>query len=129
VALLFASAAYAFLPRRGSLTALMELHPVLLVLGVGVTATFGQLCLTRAFATGAPAKVSVVCLTQIVFALLLDMLWLGRPIPPVQTLVGVVLVITPTAWLMTRRKKGRRPPHPAPSTLTELHAEPVPSGR
>ena len=43
------------------------------MLGVGVTATFGQMCLTRAFTAGDPAKVSVICLTQVVFAFALHL--------------------------------------------------------
>src|SRR5206468_4977562 len=48
-----------------------------LLLGVGVTATLGQFCLTRAFTAGQPARVSVVCLAQIVFALGLDLAFGG----------------------------------------------------
>src|SRR5262249_17973617 len=43
----------------------------LLLAGVGLTATVGQLLLTRAFAAGSPARVSVVGLTQVAFALVL----------------------------------------------------------
>src|SRR5579871_1517293 len=73
-----------------------------MLLGVGVAATVGQLFLTKAFAAGPPAKVSVVGLTQIVFALALEML-LGKNALMPATLAGIFLVLAPTAWLMLRR--------------------------
>ena len=71
-----------------------------LLVGVGATATLGQLCLTRAFTRGEPAKVSVVGLTQIVFAMGLDLLFGGWPFNAA-TLAGIGLVVAPTAWVMT----------------------------
>jgi drug/metabolite transporter (DMT)-like permease len=55
--------------------------------------------LTKAFALGAPAKVSVVALTQIVFVMLFEILVSQRSFDPV-TLLGMSLVVAPTAWLM-----------------------------
>jgi drug/metabolite transporter (DMT)-like permease len=72
---------------------------LLLLLGVGVAATLGQVCVTRAFTLGQPARVSVVGLTQIVFALGLDLLFLGPSVQPM-TLAGIGLVLAPTAWMM-----------------------------
>ncbi|MFL5246079.1 MAG: DMT family transporter [Gemmataceae bacterium] len=74
-----------------------------MLLGVGVTATIGQLFLTKAFAAGPPAKVSIVALTQIVFALILDWLFLGRSFNAI-SLVGIGLVVAPTAWVLGYRK-------------------------
>ena len=81
------------------LVPLKDRTTLLLLLGVGVAATLGQVCVTRAFTSGQPARVSVVGLTQIVFALGLDFLFLG---PSVQsmTLAGIGLVLAPTAWMM-----------------------------
>jgi len=73
-----------------------------LLLGVGVSATMGQLFLTRAFASGAPARVSVVGLSQVVFAMILEMCLWGRS-PGLWSLSGMLLVTLPTAWLMLRR--------------------------
>jgi drug/metabolite transporter (DMT)-like permease len=72
------------------------------LLGVGVTATVGQWFLTKAFAAGPPAKVSLVGLTQIVFALALDAALENRAFRQ-STLVGIGLVMAPTAWLMAGR--------------------------
>jgi len=75
---------------------------VLMLLGVGLCASVGQLFLTKAFASGPPAKVSVVGLTQIVFAMALEMLLWRDSFTPA-TLLGMVLVLAPTAWLMVHR--------------------------
>lgn len=73
--------------------------------GMGVSALVGQLFLTLAFTTGAPAKVSVVGLTQIVFALGFGV-WLFDHRVNAVTLVGTALVIAPTAWLLTRPRSA-----------------------
>jgi drug/metabolite transporter (DMT)-like permease len=70
-----------------------------LLVGVGTTATVGQLCLTRAFTSGQPARVSIVGLTQIVFAMGLDVLFGGDPFN-LTTIAGIGLVVAPTAWVM-----------------------------
>jgi drug/metabolite transporter (DMT)-like permease len=74
----------------------------LLLLGVGATATVGQLFLTKAFTEGRPARVSVVGLSQVVFALGLDFL-LAEPNFTPSTLAGIGLVMVPTAWVMAGR--------------------------
>jgi drug/metabolite transporter (DMT)-like permease len=75
---------------------------VLLLVGVGVTATLGQMCLTRAFTSGVPARVSVVGLAQVVLVLGLDFLFEPRPFAPL-TVAGIALVMAPTAWVMAVR--------------------------
>jgi drug/metabolite transporter (DMT)-like permease len=75
---------------------------LLRLLGVGATATVGQFFLTRAFAAGPPAKVSLVGLTQILFAIGLDVLSRDRTFSP-QALLGIGLVMAPTAWVMAAR--------------------------
>jgi drug/metabolite transporter (DMT)-like permease len=72
---------------------------LLLLLGIGLTATAGQLFLTKAFTLGEPAKVSIVGLTQIVFAMALDFL-LGHLTFTPSTLAGMALVMAPTALVM-----------------------------
>ncbi len=84
----------------------------LLLLGVGLTATFGQVLLTRAFAAGSPARVSVVGLTQIVFALALDVVVFGHRVRP-EGLLGMALVVGPTVWLMAHREVLHGPDGPA----------------
>ena len=70
-----------------------------MLLGVGVCATIGQLFLTKAFAAGPPAKVSVVALSQVAFGMSFDAL-AGHHVPSPITGLGIVLVMAPTAWLL-----------------------------
>jgi drug/metabolite transporter (DMT)-like permease len=74
---------------------------LLLLGGVGVTATIGQWFLTKAFASGSPAKVSVVGLSQVVMAMVLDVVLFDRAFS-VPTLLGIVLIVVPTARLLAR---------------------------
>jgi drug/metabolite transporter (DMT)-like permease len=74
---------------------------VIMLVGVGVTATIGQLFLTKAFAEGMPAKVSVVGLTQVVFAIIFDAVIWQKTFNQI-TVIGIVLVLAPTAWLLGR---------------------------
>jgi drug/metabolite transporter (DMT)-like permease len=67
---------------------------VLELLGMGLSALVGQLFLTLAFSHGAPAKVSVVGLTQIVFTMALSRWLFDHPVNEL-ALVGTVLVIAP----------------------------------
>ena len=71
------------------------------LIGVGLFATVGQLFLTKAFSTGIPARVAVVGLSQVGFAMLLEVIFHGRSFSPL-TLVGMVLIIGPTAWVLGR---------------------------
>jgi drug/metabolite transporter (DMT)-like permease len=89
----------------------IEWYQIALLLGVGLTATVGQFFLTKAFTAGAPARVSVVSLTQVIFILILDAAFLGN-IPDRVKLLGVALILAPTAWIML--KPMRRPRRAAP---------------
>jgi drug/metabolite transporter (DMT)-like permease len=95
-----------FLAHGGTRT-LPPYDPITLVLlvGVGLTGTAGQVFLTKAYAAGAPARVSVVGLSQVAFAMGFDVILWGRSLTPL-TLVGFTLVLAPTAWLLSQT--GRR---------------------
>jgi drug/metabolite transporter (DMT)-like permease len=73
------------------------------LIALGFAATVGQICLTKAFAEGPPAQVSVVGLTQVGFSMLLETIFENRAFSS-GTLLGLVLVVAPTAWVMTRRR-------------------------
>ena len=75
----------------------------LFLLGVGTSATLGQFCLTKAFTLGVPSRVSVVGLTQVGFALLFEVLFESRQYST-SSLLGMLLVVAPTAWLLVRRR-------------------------
>ena len=80
---------------------------LLMLAGVGLAGTFGQLGMTRAFALGHPSKVAVVGLTQIVFAFLFDLLfWRHRF--NWASVCGIALVVAPTAWLLARNPLRKR---------------------
>jgi drug/metabolite transporter (DMT)-like permease len=100
VGLVFCLVALATTEHRLPLAQLSELRTVWMLLGVGLSATVGQLFLTKAFTIGSPAKVSVVGLTQIVFTMLLA----GEALD-LQRLLGLGLVIVPTAWVMVTRRR------------------------
>lgn len=85
------------------------------LLGVGVFATIGQIFLTKAFAAGPPARVSVVGLAQVGFTMLLEVLFWHRTFSGL-TLLGMALVIAPTAWTLLRGAT-RAPVHEEPLTL------------
>ena len=78
-----------------------------LLFGVGCAATVGQLAMTKAFALGSPSRVSVVGLMQIVFALVFDLLFWRRAFGPLVVL-GMALVLAPSAWLMLRSPLRRQ---------------------
>ena len=74
---------------------------LLRLLAVGVTAMLGQLFLTKAFAAGRPARISVVGLSQVAVAALYKWAVDGR-VPSALGLAGMVLVVGTTLWVMLR---------------------------
>jgi len=113
VSVAFCSLTYFMPPKEGEVAKPFlpgeVLHWVEL-LAVGATATFGQIFLTKAFRGGQATKVSVVGLSQVVMVMLWEGLvpkewdWGGRDFSAWQ-LVGTVLVLGPTAYLMIRERK------------------------
>lgn len=67
--------------------------------GVGFVATIGQLCLTKAFSTGVPARVSVVGLSQVAVAAIVK--WFQeQSLPTIGSVIGMGLVLASTIWVM-----------------------------
>jgi drug/metabolite transporter (DMT)-like permease len=89
-----------FRPQTASLWGL-GLASGLVLLGVGLSGTMGQVLLTKAFASGPPTRISILSLTQVVFAMGYDVLLQGRVMTAI-TLAGFALVIFPTAWITLR---------------------------
>ena len=83
----------------------------LFLLGIGASGTLGQVLLTKAYARGAPAKVAVVGLTQVLFAMAFDVALWGRSLGPV-ALAGFALVLAPTTWLSIRSARSPLPLSP-----------------
>ena len=80
-----------------------DVWSILALLGIGVTAIIAQLLLTVAMAAGSATKVSVVGLTQVVFAMGFDVLVFDYRFGPT-ALLGMALIVAPTEWLMLNRR-------------------------
>jgi drug/metabolite transporter (DMT)-like permease len=96
---------------------LLEPTTWLYLLGIGATGTLGQILLTKAYAAGAPAKVAVVGLTQVLFAMGFDLVLWGRELDPIG-LAGFALVLAPTTWLSIRSAQGRATGPPSTGIVT-----------
>lgn len=103
VAVVFSLMALLFSSNVPHSESLRETQTVALLCGVGFAATIGQLCLTKAFAGGPPAKIAVIGLTQIVFSMVFDAILFEQRFGP-STLLGTSLIVAPTAWLMLNRR-------------------------
>ena len=116
VATVASTTAFFLFERRSSAMHFYESEAILLLLGVGLTASVGQMLLTRAFAHGDPSRVSVVGLSQVVFTLLIDVAVSGHQVTPL-ALAGTLLILAPTAWVMLEpRRRAPAVPKPAGSS-------------
>jgi drug/metabolite transporter (DMT)-like permease len=70
-----------------------------LLFGVGVLGALGQYGMTLAYTHGHAPRVAATALSQVLFALILDVAIWKRPLNAV-SLLGMALVVSPTAWLM-----------------------------
>ena len=77
------------------------------LVAVGVAAVLGQLFLTKAFAAGRPARISVIGLSQVAFAAGYKWVFEGR-VPSGVGFVGMLLVIGATVWVMLRGQAEKR---------------------
>ena len=101
LATLFCIASFFVFPLTPGAQEFFRPEPLLLLIGVGITASIGQLFLTKAFAAGDPAKVSVVGLTQVIFAFSFQLIQ-DNPVR-LHTVIGMALIIAPIAWIMRIR--------------------------
>lgn len=82
----------------------MELWQFVTLLCAGIAATGGQLCVTKAY-TKAPAKdISVFDYSQVIFAAMLGMIFLGQ-MPDFLSVIGYVVIIGAAVmrWYLTRK--------------------------
>jgi drug/metabolite transporter (DMT)-like permease len=105
LALLFATAAY-FAFDRKTPSVPPGGRSLAAILGTGVFAMMGQLFLTKAFTTGQAAKVAVVNLAQIPILIVLQMAFVGYRLDAAK-IIGTILVVGPTAWLMLHQEARR----------------------
>jgi drug/metabolite transporter (DMT)-like permease len=103
VSLMASTLALVVLP-RAEMSASLSTQTLILLGVLGLSATAGQIFLTKAFASGPPAQVSVVSLTQVGFSMMLESAIEHRAFSAM-TLLGLALVVAPTAWVIVR---GRR---------------------
>lgn len=108
VSLLFSLSAMHFIPATATPAVTWQLATILMLLGVGITATLGQVCLTKAFTLGDPSKVAAVGLSQVGFGVVIEVLLWGRRFEW-PTILGMALVLSPTAWLMLRGGASAEP--------------------
>ena len=87
-----------------SVAPLPDTRAVWLLLLVGLLGVLGQYGLTLAYTRGHAPRVAVVTLSQVLFALLLDVAIWQRKINAI-SLLGMLLIVAPTAWLLLG--KGR----------------------
>jgi drug/metabolite transporter (DMT)-like permease len=99
VALVASLCVFVFAAARSAPQVSTDWTAILMLIGTGVASTLGQLFLTLAFASGPPAKVSVVGLTQVGMAMLYDVGVWGHTFG-LLSLLGIVLVVAPTGWLL-----------------------------
>ena len=92
------------------------------IVGVGVTATVGQVFLTLAFSRGTATKVSVVGLSQVVMVMIIEAC-LGWKKFDTFMIFGTLMVLGPTAWLMVRERRGSGPAKPEPPVIEEVAIE------
>ncbi len=104
VATLFCVAGFLLFDRHTGTSRLTEPDTLFLLLGVGATATVGQVFLTLAFSRGHATKVSVVSLSQVVMVMAGEAILGWKSFTPTM-LLGTFLVLGPTAWLMIRERK------------------------
>jgi drug/metabolite transporter (DMT)-like permease len=123
VATVFCLVAFFVTPRTEPVERVVETGVLLKLLGIGVSATIGQVFLTLAFGRGAPAKVSVVGLMQIVFVMAMCVWAFDRHVNGL-ALVGTVLVIAPTAWLLAQSKATSAAPKADELAEPKREAEP-----
>jgi len=104
-------AVYLLTAPKTTIGAFTSTRGLLMLLAMGVLGTVGQIALTKAFAFGDPAKVSVVGLSELIFGVIYDRVLWDRRFGAV-TLAGIALVAAPTAWLLatSRRPRGGSPP-------------------
>ena len=104
VSLLFSAGSFFFFGRSVGGAAEWSGRTLAMLFCVGLSATVGQFFLTKAFTSGPAARVSVVGLTQVGFGIAFDAL-LWRQSFGWLTILGTILIVAPTAWLLVRTKE------------------------
>jgi len=86
------------------LSVLRDSTIIMMLLGVGVMGTIGQLAMTKAFAIGEAPNVSAAGYVKIGFAATYDILIWKQPFG-LLTITGMALILISTAWLFHLQRK------------------------
>jgi drug/metabolite transporter (DMT)-like permease len=81
-------------------------HVLIPLVLVGIAGVAGQIGMTLAFAKGQASRVSVIALSQILFGLVFDAIFWSRSVNAI-SLLGMVFVIVPAAWLILSETPAR----------------------
>jgi drug/metabolite transporter (DMT)-like permease len=81
-------------------------HVLIPLVLVGIAGVAGQIGMTLAFAKGQASRVSVIALSQILFGLVFDAVFWNRSVNAI-SLLGMVFVIVPAAWLILSETPAR----------------------
>ena len=72
-----------------------------------VAPSLREVAITKAFAAGSPSRVAIAGLTQVGFGMLCDTIFFAEQFDRWR-LIGIALVMTPTAWLIATRNRPKR---------------------
>lgn len=87
-----------------SFTPLADPEMLLLLAAIAVLATCGQILMTSAFRVAMPQRLSVVGLSQVLFALGFDLVAWKRS-ADAALLLGIALIVAPVGWLLVKKRK------------------------
>ncbi len=91
---------------------------LMLLAGVGITGTVGQIFLTKAYAIGSAPRIAVIGMSQVAMGLVFDIIF-RQQLPSVLSLIGMTFVVGPVAWIISRGK-GR--PKSSDDVITNISA-------
>ncbi len=107
VSTVFCAASFILFPLREGPDPFQSAEMTVRHLGIGVTAMVGQVFLTLAFSRGTATKISVVGLSQVAMVMGVEAAFGWKTFTPMN-LVGTLLILGPTAWLMMRERKSKK---------------------
>lgn len=86
---------------------LFDTEIVMMLAGVGLFGTFGQLSMTKAFSLGTAPTVSTAGLVKVGFSAMYDLL-IWKYVFHYSTIAGMILILGSTAWLFGANARGFR---------------------
>ena len=87
-------------------SALENTNVIIMLLGVGVFGTIGQLAMTKAFSIGEAPSVASAGFIKVGFSAFYDLL-IWNYVFNIPTLIGMVLILLSTGWLFNKKKDSK----------------------